>query len=129
MGHQWKTKLTPNAETHLDFSRRKGRHHIACPIGQYLFEVLSSTNVDIVDLEKKICTCGVFHTIGLPCSHAMAAITKRNYDEYDFCQPWYLTEKYRDTYEEVVLPTLDRSQWQVPPHSLVYIIIAVHVAN
>ncbi|XP_077251924.1 uncharacterized protein LOC143891173 [Tasmannia lanceolata] len=94
--HQWKTKLTPNAETRLDFSHCKGHHHIARPIGQYLFEVL-------------------------PCSHAMAAITKRKYDEYDFCQPWFLIEKYRDTYEEMVLPTLHRSQWQVPPHSLMIV--------
>ena len=66
---------------------------------------------DVVDLTNRTCTCGFFQSMGLPCKHAMACIDERSLEAVEYCEKWYCASTYRSTYEEVVFPTLDRSQW------------------
>ncbi|XP_077212634.1 uncharacterized protein LOC143847589 isoform X2 [Tasmannia lanceolata] len=118
VGQTWTKHLTSYGEKHVQLAAEIGRKYTIYPCGIYAFEVRSVEQKDVVDLEARTCSCGVFQTMGLPCAHAMAAISNRMLDPYDFCQSWFFAEKYRDTYEETIYPTLDRAQWEPSPHPL-----------
>ncbi|XP_077223332.1 uncharacterized protein LOC143856935 [Tasmannia lanceolata] len=96
----WKTHLTHRAEKWLDRSCSFGSKFLPRTCSWNEYEVLSSTHMDSVDLEKKTCACGLFQTMGLPCGHAIAAMGLNKLDRYKYCQDWFLASTYRSTYEE-----------------------------
>ncbi|XP_077215579.1 uncharacterized protein LOC143850199 [Tasmannia lanceolata] len=118
MGLQWETKCTHYAEKHLGLAREQGRGYTAYRVGVHEFEVRSRDHHDVVNLLQQTCTCREFQTLGLPCEHAMAAIAITDFDEYDYCHKWFRIEMYRETYCEVLHPTVDRTQWELPPEPL-----------
>ncbi|XP_077242697.1 uncharacterized protein LOC143883233 [Tasmannia lanceolata] len=118
MGLQWETKCTHYAEKHLGLAREQGRGYTAYRVGVHEFEVRSRDHHDVVNLLQQTCTCREFQTLGLPCGHAMAAIAITDFDEYDYCHKWFRIEMYRETYCEVLHPTVDRTQWELPPEPL-----------
>ncbi|XP_077251997.1 uncharacterized protein LOC143891282 [Tasmannia lanceolata] len=118
MGLQWETKCTHYAEKHLGLAREQGRGYTAYRVGVHKFEVRSRDHHDVVNLLQQTCTCHEFQTLGLPCGHAMAAIAITDFDEYDYCHKWFRIEMYRETYCEVLHPTVDRTHWELPPEPL-----------
>ncbi|RYR19836.1 hypothetical protein Ahy_B03g064726 [Arachis hypogaea] len=51
----------------------------------------------VVDLGKRLCTCGFWQLSGMPCVHACAALARvRRPDE--FCHQWLTMEAYNNTY-------------------------------
>ncbi|XP_077226233.1 uncharacterized protein LOC143859400 [Tasmannia lanceolata] len=118
MGLQWETKCTHYAEKHLRLAREQGLGYTAYRVGVHEFEVRSRDHHDVVNLLQQTCTCREFQTLGLPCGHAMAAIAITDFDEYDYCHKWFRIEMYRETYCEVLHPTVDRTQWELPPEPL-----------
>ncbi|XP_077252047.1 uncharacterized protein LOC143891337 [Tasmannia lanceolata] len=115
---EWKTHLTHNAEKWLARSCLYGSKFTPRPCSWNEYEVISSTNTDRVDLEQRTCTCGLFQIMGLPCGHAIAAMGVNKLDKYRYCQDWFLASTYRTTYDDVIHPTLDRTQWPEPSHVL-----------
>ncbi|XP_077249250.1 uncharacterized protein LOC143888711 [Tasmannia lanceolata] len=115
---EWKTHLTHNAEKWLARSSLYGSKFTPRPCSWNEYEVISSTNTDRVDLEQRTCTCGLFQIMGLPCGHAIAAMGVNKLDKYRYCQDWFLALTYRTTYDDVIHPTLDRTQWPEPSHVL-----------
>ncbi|XP_077250159.1 uncharacterized protein LOC143889728 [Tasmannia lanceolata] len=115
---EWKTHLTHNAEKWLARSCLYGSKFTPRPCSWNEYEVISSTNTDGVDLEQRTCTCGLFQIMGLSCGHAIAAMGVNKLDKYRYCQDWFLASAYRTTYDDVIHPTLDRTQWPEPSHVL-----------
>ncbi|XP_077215614.1 uncharacterized protein LOC143850233 [Tasmannia lanceolata] len=94
-----KGPLTSYAIKIISSASEKGRRMNVLALDSLLFEVKSKFHQDKVDLGERTCTCGAYQTLGIPCSHAMAAIGSRNADAFDM-------------YKEVIDTTLDRLQWQ-----------------
>ncbi|XP_077230123.1 uncharacterized protein LOC143863321 [Tasmannia lanceolata] len=117
-GTNWTTRLTPNAEDWLAEQCILAGAYMAHQCGWTVYEVKSKYHVDEVDLEKKTCTCRLFQTMGMPCSHAIAAMGLDQRDPYSYCGEWYHADTYRRTYDGAIYPTLDRSQWPECTHPL-----------
>ncbi|XP_077222184.1 uncharacterized protein LOC143856026 [Tasmannia lanceolata] len=115
LGHSWNTRLTGKAEEWFASACDSARRYTPYACTWIEFEVKSLTNADWVDLEKSTCTCGRFQTMGMPCGHAITAMGMNHLDPYLYCQEWFFADTYRNTYDGVVHPTLDRSQWPEPP--------------
>lgn len=115
-GKLWTTPLTQYAEEHISKARETGQQYLVSQASLGDFQVNSSLYQDHVRLRDGACSCGLFQLMGLPCDHAMAAIDFERYDPYSFCQKGYLAKLYLETYEEVICPTLERSQWQNREH-------------
>ncbi|XP_077246056.1 uncharacterized protein LOC143885901 [Tasmannia lanceolata] len=118
LGHSWNTHLTGKAEEWFVSPCDSACRYTPYACSWTEFEVKSLTNADRVDLEKKTCTCGRFQTIGLPCEHVITAMGMNHLDPYVYCEEWFLADTYLNTYDGVVYPTLDRSQWLEPPNRL-----------
>lgn len=118
------TRLTPYAEKVLSQEMDEARRLHVRVAGIVEFQVQSAEYVDVVDLERKSCTCRKWEILGIPCCHAIAAMKMRNYDPYEFCEHWYFASTYRTTYSEVIHATRDSKQWEhtaelrvIPPMS------------
>ncbi|XP_077222067.1 uncharacterized protein LOC143855899 [Tasmannia lanceolata] len=122
LGHSWNTRLTGKAEEWFASACDSACRYTPYACSWTEFEVKSLTNADRVDLEKKTCTCGRFQTMGMPCGHAIAAMGMNHLDPYIYNQEWFFANTYRNTYDGVVHPTLDRSQWPDPPNRLTLVL-------
>ena len=78
--------------------------HVA---GLVEFQVQSAEFIDVVHLDQGTCTCRQWQILGIPCSHAIAAMQLRNKCPYDFYEHWFLAATYRLTYNEVLHATRD----------------------
>ncbi|XP_077240352.1 uncharacterized protein LOC143881248 [Tasmannia lanceolata] len=96
-GRKWTTRLTPNTEDWLADERILAGAYMAHQCGWTVYEVKSKYHVDEVDIEKKTCTCRLFQTMGMPCSHAIAAMGLDQRDPYSYCEEWYHADTYRRT--------------------------------
>ena len=65
--------LVGYAEKFIRESIQRGRLYRILPPND-VFEIHTSKHVRIVYVDKKICTCGQWQDIGLPCAHAAATI-------------------------------------------------------
>ncbi|XP_077232418.1 uncharacterized protein LOC143869743 [Tasmannia lanceolata] len=115
-GDEWQTQLNNYAKKHIRLAKEESLQYVAYRAGLHVFEVRSVQIQNSVNLHLQKCSCRVFQTIGLPCRYAMSgiAITKEK-NPYSFYKPCYKVDRYQQTYDEVLYPTLDRTQWQVPP--------------
>nr|CAD1839519.1 unnamed protein product [Ananas comosus var. bracteatus] len=81
--------------------------------------VIAADRTDVVDLSKKTCFCKRWDIDGIPCNHAMAVISFRLRDPYDFVEDWFKTSTYRATYNDCVPPTRGKEQWHAIPSNVV----------
>lgn len=72
-----------------------------------------------VDLENWTCGCRRWDISGIPCKHAMSAITSQKLNVADYVHNCYRVETYREAYKPCILPMNGRDQWEpseaIPP--------------
>ncbi|WRX34370.1 zinc finger protein [Theobroma cacao] len=86
------------------------------PINRVEFEVKDGKMDRLVNLSRKTCSCCEFQTDLLPCSHAIAAISKCNREAIEFCADYYKTTIFVDVYSRSIRPVGHLSEWDIPPH-------------
>jgi len=69
-----------------------------------LFEVFELEKRFVVDVEKRTCTCGKWQIEKLPCKHGCACIETLHQNVYDYCDPHFRVDAYRQTYSGVLYP-------------------------
>lgn len=118
------SRLTPYFERFLSKEKDGSRRLQARQAGPEEYQIDSGYFVDVVHLDRRSCTCRQWDLMGIPCSHAMSAISYRSRDPYDFCEEWFSAETYRATYSQIVHATTDLQQWEyrqehpiLPPHA------------
>lgn len=67
-------EVSEYAEERLAYDIGKGSYMTIKLISDSIFNILSGQKSYLVDLGKRECSCKVFDTLLLPCSHAAAAI-------------------------------------------------------
>ncbi|KAL3644998.1 hypothetical protein CASFOL_010178 [Castilleja foliolosa] len=64
-----------------------------------------------VDLEKNSCGCRKWDLTGIPCKHALRAITCQGWDVTEYINNYYKVAKYNMVYQPVIMPINGRSEW------------------
>ena len=60
----------------------------------FLLNVQDEMKLFTVYMEEKTCTCKKFEMDEISCSHAMAAINKRQMNPYKYCSTYYKMDTY-----------------------------------
>lgn len=103
--------LMKNLETSADYS--------VTPASTTVYQVKNKKGVAfIVDLERKGCTCKVFETLGIPCSHALAAARVNGTPIPVLVDQAYKVEDWRSGYSVVVMPVPNAADEDVPEEML-----------
>ncbi|XP_026451424.1 uncharacterized protein LOC113351700 [Papaver somniferum] len=97
------TRITPVYEDLLNENIIIGRTRTVVESMERLYEV-RSPRTHFVDLLERTCTCHRWKVNGFSCAHACAAIQSTREDIYSFVEPYFTTEWYSRTYQEIILP-------------------------
>lgn len=85
------------------------------PASATIFQVSTSVGANfIVDLERKTCTCKVFESLGIPCSHALAAARSNNKSIPNLVEEYYKIDTWRSAYSSVVMHVPNAADEDVP---------------
>ncbi|XP_073138855.1 uncharacterized protein [Henckelia pumila] len=86
------------------------------------FEVVEGDKTYAVDLKHHRCSCRAWQVLKLPCKHACATIESKSLSFYDFCDKYYTTRMYRETYRATInpIPTFDMCESQLDEDDVIY---------
>ncbi|KAH9705145.1 SWIM-type domain-containing protein [Citrus sinensis] len=65
----------------------------------------------IVDLMSRSCDCGYWDLAGIPCTHAMAAISHARHTATEYLPKYFSKEAYLNTYAVMFKPIPDKVTW------------------
>ncbi|XP_026458547.1 uncharacterized protein LOC113359071 [Papaver somniferum] len=97
------TRLTPVYEAILKENIDIGHTWTVFQSMERLYEVKFPRSHS-VDLLERTCMCHRWPVNGFPCAHACAAIQATREDIYSFVEPYFTTEWYNRTYQEIIFP-------------------------
>lgn len=85
------------------------------PSSEYMFSVYKDGRRYIVCLDRKICNCGRFQIDEIPCTHTIAILKRKNVvDVHPYYSVYYKSERLAKTYEVLMPPMPNKSNWLVP---------------
>ncbi|XP_062119198.1 uncharacterized protein LOC133832941 [Humulus lupulus] len=68
----------------------------------------------LVNLMEKTCECKRFQQNEIPCAHAITIFAKTRLKTYDYVVDYYKTTTMKATYESIVYPLPNESEWTLP---------------
>ena len=111
-GSVMKKSITPFYDKLLLKNFDKGRKYTISVSTRFKYECRFENRVYDVNLEQTSvsCSCGRLQLFRYPCSHACACISIAGRRVYEYCDPYYQTSTYRNTYVPSIntIPTFDR---------------------
>ena len=101
--------ITPKVRKVLDTSMQDGRMCRVTYAGDDEFRVKDGFTTSVVNLRARVCDCGYWRLIGLPCKHACSCIAYKRANVEMFCDDSYSTTTYSLCYSEIIhpMPELD----------------------
>jgi SWIM zinc finger len=98
------TALAPGANRLIADSMTRARRYRVFRADENTYELVSETGTNIVKVDERRCTCQTWQELGLPCSHAAAAILNRRDAVHKYAAHYYTTVSYRLTYADSIEP-------------------------
>lgn len=83
-----------------------GRHWDVSSSSEHVFEVRAEYSF-VIDIQQRTCSCHQWQLNGFPCAHAIAAILADYVDPYDYFEPYFTAEYYRNCYDILIVPVPD----------------------
>ncbi|XP_022749618.1 uncharacterized protein LOC111299020 isoform X2 [Durio zibethinus] len=99
----WSTELTPSKQEKLQEECAKARGLKVLFSSDTLFEV-HDNSINVVDIDKRYCSCAMWKPTGLPCRHAIAVLNCTSRSVYDYCSKYFTAESFRSAYSESINP-------------------------
>ncbi|KAH6776027.1 hypothetical protein C2S52_013588 [Perilla frutescens var. hirtella] len=119
---KWENKkICPRIEKLLEANQKHIGDCIPIKSNEFLYEVSSIRDGSryAVDLEKMTCDCRRWELSGIPCEHAISAISAERSDPTDFVSSCYSVDTYKDVYVHAIMPMADAELWEktgfIPP--------------
>ncbi|XP_052734078.1 uncharacterized protein LOC128196629 [Vigna angularis] len=121
-------------EVEDDFCNRSEEVEVGGPSGKYLmkrwarnrekiswsgfklFEVRHTSNIGdkfVVDIDKVDCSCRKWSITGIPCCHALTAMTFLNINGEDYISHWFTKSTYEQTYFPMIYPVNSAHIWEM----------------
>lgn len=93
------------------------------PSADYLYTVIEDEKQFVVNLRERTCTCIRFQMDEMPCPHALAVITFKSVDAYQYCSVYYNKDHLLKTYDISTYPVPDESTWDIPREILEEVVL------
>ncbi|XP_073152970.1 uncharacterized protein [Henckelia pumila] len=109
------TQLTPKFEEILRKTLDASSILKVNPVTTHEFQVgLDTTNMDVVNVAQRTCSCKKFEILEIPCRHALVAAMSRGISIYSLCSEYYKTTSWRTSYAEPIHPIDKQIDWLIP---------------
>ncbi|XP_049364226.1 uncharacterized protein LOC125828971 [Solanum verrucosum] len=112
-------RFVPSIEKDISTYVNSGNTLLAHQITNYKFSVTSHSDVAMVDLPRRTCTCKFFDLDKISCPHGMSEL-RSQYDVdfgnqiYEYSSTYYLVENYIIAYCEEIHPVPPEDSLNVP---------------
>ncbi|KAI5413641.1 hypothetical protein KIW84_057988 [Lathyrus oleraceus] len=109
----WPHKVMPIPKRRLDNEVFRSGHLLPTWSIAETFQVTHSYNTHefIVDIAKRSCSCNFWELVGIPCRHAVAALSYRKQNPDEFVDACYTREKFALCYGFSVSPINGQDMW------------------
>ncbi|KAL5765757.1 hypothetical protein ACOSP7_016374 [Xanthoceras sorbifolium] len=108
---KWATNIPPAITMQMQKAQQKGRYLDPLQCGEWEFEVVDGERRFVVNLDSKICECGLWAVSGIPCRHALACILKRRDAVEGYVHDYLKKPCYLKTYSHAMHPIPDEHLW------------------
>ncbi|XP_027161326.1 uncharacterized protein LOC113762198 isoform X1 [Coffea eugenioides] len=108
----WISMLAPTAEKRLLEAMEHSSTYQVLRSDEVEFEVLSAERSHIVNIGTRSCSCRDWQLFGIPCSHAVAALTSYKKDVYAYTEKYFTASSYRESYSEEILRIPGKIKWK-----------------
>ncbi|KAK9175760.1 hypothetical protein WN944_027767 [Citrus x changshan-huyou] len=109
------SNIPPRVKKELDDAYETGSKMTAMASGDLHFQVKDKsyypTRRFIIDLVSRSCDCGHWELSGLPCAHAMAAISHARHTTEEYLPKYFTKQVYLNTYAVMFKPIPDKVTW------------------
>ncbi|KAK9184926.1 hypothetical protein WN943_025278 [Citrus x changshan-huyou] len=109
------TNIPPRVKKELDAAYECGSKMNVMASGDLHFQVKDKGYYParrfIVDLMSRSCDCGYWDLAGIPCTHAMAAISHARHTATEYLPKYFSKEAYLTTYAVMFKPIPDKVTW------------------
>ncbi|OIT30884.1 hypothetical protein A4A49_65622 [Nicotiana attenuata] len=96
------------------YAIRKKFQFMVKPSNEHIHTVYEEGIRYMVNLGNRTCSCKRFEMDEIPCPHALAIVTSKGMDPYEFCSIYYTKGYLMKTYEEYVHPIPSERNWNIP---------------
>ncbi|CAI9304143.1 unnamed protein product [Lactuca saligna] len=103
--------ICPSIRKKIGDLKEKQRFWAVYPCGYQQFEVVLCNDRYAVDLIRRTCGCRRWQLTGIPCVHAVAAISSMNLNSEDYVANCYSKATYLTCYAYIIHPLNDSSLW------------------
>ncbi|CAI9303419.1 unnamed protein product [Lactuca saligna] len=110
-GQKWNLAICPSIRKKIVDKRKHLRYWYVIPSGVQQFEVRSIHEVYVVYLNQRTCACRGWKLSGIPCIHAMDAISYLNENVEDYVATWFTTEMFGNCYKYTINPLNGSEMW------------------
>ncbi|KAL7251259.1 hypothetical protein ACSBR1_013148 [Camellia fascicularis] len=100
---RWTTKLCPVMKKKLVDSLKLAKSWDVIVASDTVLELYSSISF-YVDIGRQTCSCHEWQLNGFPCCHVVHALRSSGRDVYDFINPFFHVDCFRESYKESVYP-------------------------
>ncbi|XP_070677628.1 uncharacterized protein [Malus domestica] len=110
---KWHRRVGPKIVKILEKIAQESGSCIAQNAGGGKFQVTHMYGAQYaVDLNRHSCSCRKWDLCGIPCCHAMAAITRQQRSPIDYVNPAYKREAYDKAYGNFISPMPGQDLWE-----------------
>ncbi|XP_015159846.1 protein FAR1-RELATED SEQUENCE 4-like [Solanum tuberosum] len=93
------------------------------PSADHSYTVVDDEKQFVVNLRERTCTCIRFQMDEMPCPHALAVITFKSMDAYQYCSVYYNKDHLLKTYDISTYPVPNESTWDIPREVLEEVVL------
>ncbi|CAI9288651.1 unnamed protein product [Lactuca saligna] len=116
-GQSWgNLKICPSIRLKISKLKKQQRFWGVIPSGIQQYEVRIGNDGYAVDLNNNTCGCRSWQVSGIPCVHAVAAISYLNRNAEDYVAPWFHTAMFLTCYNHTINPLNGSSMWPEAPY-------------
>ncbi|KAG0447865.1 hypothetical protein HPP92_028134 [Vanilla planifolia] len=112
IGLSWTSILVPSAEKLILEAIADSNCYQVLRANKVEFEIVSSERTNIVDIQRRCCSCRRWQIYGIPCAHAAAALLSCGEDVRLYAQECFSVSTYLEGYSQIIYPVPDRPLWK-----------------
>lgn len=106
---KWCSRLTPSKELKIKDETSKARGLKVLFSSDTLFEV-HDDSIHVVNIDSWDCSCLLWKSTGIPCSHAIAVFNCTGKSLYDYCSRYFKVDSFHVTYSKYISPILSNGK-------------------
>ncbi|KAF7150533.1 hypothetical protein RHSIM_Rhsim02G0213500 [Rhododendron simsii] len=108
----WVGLVGPHVKKRLAKAQRQSRQCTLLFCGGDEYEIIENGHTYELNMSTKACSCREWQIAGIPCRHAVAALTHKRANIEEGCDQSFMIDAYLKTHGGMIHPVTDQRMWE-----------------